>query len=516
MSFFLRILKMTILFERLQAVRANGRYTQRNFSSVPLSPVRMRSVPGVGFNAEKRFMNNEPLSLAGKKIHFMGAGGIGVSALAHMARLAGADVTACDRAANAMTRMLENAGVKVELGHAASHAEGIDLLVHTSAVPADHPERAAAPRQERRGRFLARIMAAHPSLGVCGTHGKTTTSWLLAQILLEAGLDPSVYIGGVAAGLSFGNHRLGTGPFVAELDESDGTFLLPRLDVAVMNNVESDHLSHYGTDEKLIAAFRDYARGVEANGVLVAGVDNETANAIFTAHAGKKAGFAIDAAADYQAVDIEAEANGSAFSLAGDKAAWGRFSVPMPGGHNILNALAAAAAAVAFGVAPEIAKQALAKATGVERRMEELGRWNGAVWYTDYAHHPSEVAAAISGLRQKHAGGVMVVFQPHLYSRTRDYADRFAKALSAADRVLVVDIYPAREKPIPGVSAGSIAAPLRTVHADAHGPVPLSEVAETANRLSKGMEAVVMMGAGDIDDAAREMALAEKTVKADT
>jgi UDP-N-acetylmuramate--alanine ligase len=356
-----------------------------------------------------------------------------------------------------------------------------------------------------RGRFLAQLMDGRFALGVCGTHGKTTPSWLLAQCLIAAGLDPSVYIGGVVKTLPFGNHRTGSGPFVSELDESDGTFLLPRLAVAVINNIESDHLSHYGTDERLIDAFREYAKGVEEGGALIAGLDNAEAKRIFEKHEGRKFGFAVDVPADYRATDIAFGAEGSEFSLAGEKSVWGRFSIPMPGRHNSLNALAALAAAVAAGVPPEAAKAALAGASGVERRMEKLGERRGATWYSDYAHHPSEVAAAIAGLRQRHAGGVMVVFQPHLYSRTRDYAEAFAAALAAADRVLIGDIYPAREEPVPGVTANSIAAPLRALHADTHGPVSLAEVADAATRLAAGMEAVVMTGAGDIDDAAREM-----------
>lgn len=446
------------------------------------------------------------MQLAGKKIHFMGAGGIGVSALAHMAKREGAVVSACDRLENDMTRLLRADGITVMLGHDACHVEGADLLVHTSAVPPDHPERRAAKMQEQRGKFLARFLDCVPSIGICGTHGKTTTSWLLADMLIQGGQDPSVFIGGVVPGLPGGNHRIGSGPFVAELDESDGTFLLPHLSLAVITNVESDHLSHYGDDAALFAAFERFAAGVADKGTLVAGIDNPVAKRIFAEHGGGKLSFAINQPADFQALQIDSGTVGSSFRVERKGEDLGRFVLPLHGRHNIQNALAALAAALAFNVTLDSARDTLSRARGVDRRMEKLGCIGSAVLYSDYAHHPSEVRATLAGLRQRHGGKSLVVFQPHLYTRTRDYAELFAKALSMADRVLLVDIYPAREEPIPGVSTELIAAGLRCLGTDVHGPVALHNVPEAVERLAAGCEAIVMMGAGDIDDVAREMA----------
>lgn len=436
----------------------------------------------------------------------MGAGGIGVSALAHMAKQAGAIVSACDRTENDMTRLLRADGVTVMIGHDASHVAGIDLLVHTSAVPPEHPERHAAKEQEQRGKFLARFLDRVPSIGVCGTHGKTTTSWLLADMLIQAGHDPSVFIGGVVPGLPYGNHRIGSGPFVAELDESDGTFLLPHLSLAVITNIESDHLSHYGDDAALFAAFEQFAAGVENGGVLVAGIDSPVAKRVFAAHSGGKMSFAINQPADFRAVEIDSGPIGSSFGVCRRGEDLGRFVLPLHGRHNIQNALAALAAALEFQVTLESARDTLSRARGVDRRMERLGHIGAAVLYSDYAHHPSEVSATLAGLRQRHAGKSLVVFQPHLYTRTRDYSEQFAKALSTADRVLLVDIYPAREAPIPGVTTELIASGLRRLGTDVHGPVTLMEVPEEAEKLGAGCEAIVMMGAGDIDDVARAMA----------
>lgn len=455
----------------------------------------------------------------GKKIHFMGAGGIGVSALALLARHGGADVSACDRHRNAQTAMLEQAGIPVACGHDARHAEGVDLLVHTAAVPPEHPERVAADaRAEKRGLFLARLMAGRESWGVAGTHGKTTTTWLLTRILIEAGRDPAAFIGGAVPQLGGANYRLGgmsgsasasspsSSPFVAELDESDASFLLPRLDVAVVTNVESDHLSHYGNDEALFAAFREFASGVAGGGLLVFGIDSPRCRELYAAHAGRSVTFGFADDADFAARNIRDADEGSLFELVVRGEPLGDFALGLPGDHNVQNALAALAAALSSGVSPDAARTALAGARGVGRRMERLGVVDGAVVYSDYAHHPTEVAAAIAAFRRRRRGRTLVVFQPHLYSRTRDYADDFGAALGGAEEILLLDIYPAREEPIPGVDSSLLAGEAARRGAKVNGPLPVAS-AETGSellRLAKGCEAVVMMGAGDIDDMARE------------
>lgn len=447
------------------------------------------------------------MELSGKKIHFMGMGGIGVSALALMAKSAGAQVSGCDRSRNEMTDILEKEGVRFHLGHSPGHAVGVDLLVSTSAVPKDHPERMAAAATETRGRFLARFVDAAPSAcGISGTHGKTTTSWLLAQILLRSGMDPSVYVGGMTRELPGRNHRIGTGPFVAELDESDGSFLLPRLSTAVITNVESDHLSHYGSEAALFAAFRAFAGGVSESGLLIAGVDSPEANRIYSAHRGRKLSFGRSERAELRARNIIGYATGSRFRAWRGDRDLGRFSIGLPGSHNVQNALAALAAALEMGVEPDAAREALAGAQGIARRMERLGRYRDVPLYSDYAHHPTEVAAAIDAVRQLHPGPNLIVFQPHLYSRTRDYAREFGAALARADSVLVTDVFPAREEPIPGVGSELLVRAAEKMNADVHGPVPLSKVEERVRELVPGREAVVMMGAGDIDSLARKMA----------
>ncbi len=444
----------------------------------------------------------------------MGIGGIGMSALARLSNHEGAIVSGCDRESSDVIARLITDGIPVDIGHAADHVADADLLVHTSAVPADHPEVAAARKTIRRGRLLADFMNGRTAWGISGTHGKTTTSWLTARILIAARKDPTVFIGGIVPELRYGNVRIGTGPFVAELDESDGSFLLPRLDVAIVTNIESDHLSYYQNDDALVAAFKTFADNLAPDSLLVAGTDNPECRRLYDGHTGKKVSFAIDdSAATFRAVDIQYGRDETRFTILRQTSDGGcdslvNFSTILPGRYNVLNCLAAAAAALTEGIAVDTVRQALAEAGGVDRRMERLGTVDGvpggAVVYSDYAHHPTEVAAAIGAFRSRHPGPTLVVFQPHLFSRTRDYAEAFATALAVADRVLLVDIYPAREKPIPGVTSGLIRDFLPdSVPVD--GPVALDRVADETRSLADGREAVLMMGAGTIDSVARDV-----------
>lgn len=451
------------------------------------------------------------MNLAGKHIHFMGIGGIGVSALALMARDAGATVSGCDRSANDLTRKLAGQGIDIRVGHHPDHVAGVDLLVHTAAVPPEHPERfAAGEHQEKRGRFLARFMDSRLAIGVSGTHGKTTTTSLLTQLLVAAGRDPMAFIGGIVPSLPEGNFRLGNGPFVAELDESDASFLLPRLKIAVVTNIESDHLSHYHTDAALFAAFDQYAAGVADDGLLIAGLDSPAADGLYGRHQGCKLGFGFGEDATVRAGAVQSrEGGGSLFTLFFRGENLGEFAISLPGRHNVANALAALAAALELGVQPEVLRAALPQAEGVERRMEWLATIDGADLYSDYAHHPTEMTAAIAALRARYAGRpVLVVFQPHLYTRTRDYATAFGQALAGADSVVLVDIYPAREEPIPGVDSGLLLRETLKARPDARvaGPFPLARTGGEVLARAGEYAAVVMMGAGDIDDVARQLA----------
>lgn len=448
------------------------------------------------------------MELKGKHIHFMGIGGIGISALAALAKAEGAVVSGCDSAPGDPPPAL--AGCRIHCGHAPEHVTGaeppVDLLVHTSAVPPDHPEVVAAgARAMRRGPFLAGILEGRPMVGVCGAHGKTTTTWMISRVFMEAGLDPTVLLGGVVAPLH-GNFRLGGQLTVGEMDESDGTFLLPTLETGVVTNIEAEHLAYYGNLENVVAAFARFAGKLAPGGNLVACLDNPHAARIFAAHPGRKAGYGLDApeaARGWHARDLRTAPGRQVAEVWNGDAPVGTLELPFIGRHNLLNALAALAVADLYGVPMAKALAALRDCPGVGRRWEKLGTRGATAYYSDYAHHPTEVAATLKGARELGCGRTLVTFQPHLFSRTRDNAEGFAQTLATgADKVLVTDVYPARELPIEGVTAALITRAMPDDKLLFPAPLPAPEAVRLA-LAATGFATVVFMGAGDMDGMAR-------------
>lgn len=442
-------------------------------------------------------------SLAGRHIHFMGIGGIGMSALAEMAAARGAVVSGCDREDNENTRRLNGYGLRIDQGHDAAHVERADRVVYTSAIPADHPERiAAGDRAVKRGEFLAEIIRGTNTIGICGTHGKTTTTWLTAHLLIECGADPTVFLGGIAPALE-GNLRIGASDWVVtEMDESDGSFLLPDLQIAAVTNIESDHLHHYGSFDNVRSAFRTFASGVEKDGVLVACCDDDESMALLAEHKGRRIGVGQDSRADLRCLGVAHRAGGQEFLVVREGMNLGRFRLPLPGEHNVMNALIAIAIALECHIHVDDIRGALEVVVGVERRMQKLGTIGSAALYSDYAHHPTEVRAAIQGARTLFRGGLLVVFQPHLYSRTRDYKTAFGEALSEADSVVLAPIYPAREEPLPGITSQVVADAVRSAGGACDGVVSMNELGAWIAERADQYEAVILMGAGDIDKVA--------------
>ncbi|MFH0911302.1 MAG: UDP-N-acetylmuramate--L-alanine ligase, partial [Planctomycetota bacterium] len=449
-----------------------------------------------------------PMNLQGRAIHFMGIGGMGVSVLAELARHEGALVSGCDLYKNDRTEYLASLGVPIAIGHDPGHVSGADIFVHTSAVKPDHPERLAAGRlcaSFRRGAFLARLLEGKRVYGVSGTHGKTTTTWLLGQLLTAAGTDPTILLGGLPVGGKT-NLRIGASDVaVAELDESDESFLEPRLVLAVVTSAEPDHLDHYKTPAAVAAAYRRFARGVEPSGVLVASADDPGARSVFAAQEGAKVSAGLREDAMLKAVDLDAEGFRQSFLLRDGGRSLGRFDLPLPGAHNVQNALCALAAAHAAAAPWEALRAALGRCTGVARRFELVGERRGVRVIEDYAHHPTEIAAALRAARGVHAGRVIALFQPHLYSRTQFFCDAFGEALSAADEVLLVDIYPAREEPLPGVTAKIVVEAVRQRNAAVSGPYARDEAAGVLARRVKEGDLVIVLGAGDVGACAHEL-----------
>lgn len=433
------------------------------------------------------------------RVHFIGIGGVGMSAVARIMVARGLPVSGSDAKDLPVMAELAAAGARIAVGYDAANLGDAQTVVAGSAIRSDNPELAAARAAGlpvlHRSEALAATMAQDTAITVAGTHGKSTTTSMITVLLQGAGMDPSFAIGANVPALGV-NAATGSSPvFVAEADESDGSFLNYRPRIAVVTNVEPDHLDHYGTAEAVYASFDRFTELLPADGLLVACADDDGARALAlrTRERGNTRvvlyGTAVDA-------DVTLHDGGPGGVWISTPA--GRFAVELqvPGRHNALNAAAAFAVALELGITPEAASGALAHFSGASRRFEFKGSGRGVRVYDDYAHHPTEVRAALAAARSV-AGDhrVHVLFQPHLFSRTREFAHEFAEALAAADTALVLDIYPAREDPIPGVTSQLIA--------DHLGPGgrlvgPGDEAVKAVLEAAAPGDIVLTAGAGDV------------------
>ena len=434
-------------------------------------------------------------------VHFVGVGGVGMSAVARVMVARGVPVSGSDAKDLPVMRDLAALGARIAVGYDADHVGDADTLVVGSAIRPDNPEvgeaRARGLRILHRSEGLAAAMAGNRVLAVAGTHGKTTTTTMATWMLRGAGLDPSFAIGANVPALGVNAAHGTTDVFVAEADESDGSFLNYRPLVEVITNVEADHLDHYGTADAVHAAFDDFAGLLPDEGLLVACADDDGARGVAERRRSTAGGagprVVVYGTADDADVRLESGSDGTFLVWDGR-----RFRLPLavPGLHNARNAAGAFAAVVlGLGADPERAAAALATFSGAARRFEFKGEASGVRVYDDYAHHPTEVRAALAAARSVAGSGrVHVLFQPHLFSRTREFSAEFAAALSAADSVRVLDIYPAREDPIPGVTSELITAALRP---GAYAPSPGDAVRMIASDAAAG-DIVITVGAGDV------------------
>jgi UDP-N-acetylmuramate--alanine ligase len=458
-------------------------------------------------------MTDTPWS--GRRLHFVGIGGAGMSGLALVAKRLGAEVSGCDRAESPYTQMLREGGIEPAIGHSADHvADGVELVVST-AVPADNPDLAAARERGapvlHRGELLAQTAALRLLIAVSGTHGKTTTAAMIAHVLAECGLDPSYAIGAELIGA---NSAWGEGLWmVAEADESDRSFLQLRPEIAVVTNVELDHHATYGSRLELDDAFRDFLARLTMGGAAVVWERPE-----LRALAPERAPvvtFDIEEdgsrPATFAARDLQLEDGGVNFELTREGVPVCRVQLPVPGGHNVLDALAALAACELAGCELERAAAALRTFRAAGRRFELKGTGRGIRVYDDYAHHPTEVAATLAAARALEPKRLVAVFQPHLYSRTLHLHRELGRALAVADVAVVLDVYPARERQegeLAGVSGKLVADACAEA---AHGrPVwwlpTLDEVAAVLpGHLEQG-DLLVTLGAGDVDTLAERIA----------
>ncbi len=406
-----------------------------------------------------------------KQIHFVGIGGSGMSGIAEVLANIGYDITGSDLAQNAMTERLASLGAKVFNGHAASNIEGADVVVVSSAVKDDNPEVVAAREQSipvvPRAEMLAEIMRFSNGIAVAGTHGKTTTTSLVTSLLGEGGLDPTFVIGG-RLNSTASNSRLGTGEYlVAEADESDASFLLLQPMISVVTNIDADHLSTYDNDfEKLKATFVEFLHHLPFYGLAVLCVDDDNVCDILPEITRPIVTYGIHFDADVRARDVRYDGTQSFFTVEREDKAPLDVTLNMPGEHNVQNALAAIAIATELGVSDEAILSGLDKFQGVGRRFQcygEIQTHEGSVMLVDdYGHHPTEMEATMKAVRSAWPERrMMVLFQPHRYTRTRDLFEDFAQVLSEPDVLLLMDIYAANEDPIAGADGRSLARAIR-------------------------------------------------------
>jgi UDP-N-acetylmuramate--alanine ligase len=449
------------------------------------------------------------------EIHFVGIAGAGMSALAELLLSSGGSVSGCDLNPGPVAERLRAGGAIIQQGQDPAHIEpSISAVIATAAVPFDHPELRAARAAHipvlKRAQALGALVNQGTVVAVAGTHGKTTTTAMTTAILAESGLQPTGFVGGRVPGWESGLYRGSDRLFVVEADEYDRSFLLLEPTIAVITTVEADHLDIYGSLQGVEEAFLDFTRLVTSDaGLIVACCDDPGVRRLLgrARDGAEQLWYGTDVQAHVRAVDIESRGRGSQFRVRVRGQELGAIVLQVPGNHNIRNALAGIAVGLKLGAPFEAAQRALARFTGVERRFQELGRAAGITVVDDYAHHPTEIRATLAAARAAYAGHRLIaVFQPHLFSRTRDFAAEFGAALAAAEEIWVTDVYPAREAPIAGVSGELIVRAAERAGAQALEYEPDARVLaqRLRGRLHNG-DVVIFMGAGSIDDAARAL-----------
>lgn len=443
-------------------------------------------------------------------IHFIGIGGIGMSGIAEVLANLGYAVQGSDASDNYNLDRLRKKGAKVSVGHKAENVDGAEVVVISTAIKRDNPELMAARERRipvvRRAEMLAELMRLKSCVAIAGTHGKTTTTTMVATLLDAGGLDPTVINGGIINAYG-SNARLGAGDWmVVEADESDGTFLKLPTDVAIVTNVDPEHLDHFKTFEAVQDAFRAFIENLPFYGFAVMCIDHPVVQTLVGKIEDRRIiTYGENPQADARLLDLTPTGGGSKFKVAFRDRKTGavheiaHLMLPMPGRHNASNATAAIAVARELGVSDDAIRKAIAGFGGVKRRFTKTGEWNGVTVIDDYGHHPVEIAAVLKAARESTNGKIVAVVQPHRYTRLQSLFEEFCTCFNDADAVVVAEVYAAGETPIDGIDRDHFVAGLR-----AHGhreviPLPAaSELAGIVKGVAKSGDLVVCLGAGNI------------------
>jgi len=438
-----------------------------------------------------------------KKVHFVGIGGIGMSGIAEILLNQGFEVSGSDKSLSEITRRLSDLGMKIYEGHSLENLTDADVLVYSSAVTIDNPEVQAAVKRKipiiKRAEMLAECMRMQYGIGIAGTHGKTTTTSMVGLTLTEGKLDPTIIVGGKLSGLGGTNARLGNGEFiVVEADEFDRTFLKLTPTIAAITTLESEHLDTYKDLEDIKSAFIEFANKVPFYGFVVLCLDEPALQNIIPQINKKIITYGLTVQADLRATDIEFKNFTSSFNVKYYDEELGRLTLKIPGIYNVKNSLVAVSIAKELGVSFSTIKKALESFTGVYRRFEV--KYNEKIMVVDdYAHHPTETSATLAGIRSGWSRRLVAVFQPHLFSRTRDFYQEFGRSFLNSDVFICTDIYPAREEPIEGVTGGLIADAARSFgHKNVIYVENKNDVIKLLNDIKRDGDIIVTMGAGDI------------------
>ncbi len=445
-----------------------------------------------------------------RSIHFVGIGGIGMSGiaevlLAHAFEVSGSDL----RESDALTR-LRGLGASIAVGHRAENLIRAEVVVFSSAVRRDNPELVTA--RERgipvipRAEMLAELMRLKDGIAIAGSHGKTTTTSLVATVLRDAGLDPTVIIGGKLNAMGTNAARGEGDLLVAEADESDGSFLHLSPTLAVITNIDAEHLDFYGDHEHVKAAFTTFANRVPFYGVVIACLDHPHVQGILPRIDKRIATYGVAAQADYRALSPEVRGLATAFDVLRRGERLGRFEVNMPGTHNVLNALATIAVADELQVDLDKVSASLARFTGVQRRFTVLGEHHGITLVDDYGHHPAEVQATLEAAQRAYGRRLVVAFQPHRYSRTHYCFDELTRAFNRADVLLLTDVYAAGEVPIDGADSAHLARAIRAHgHRDVTHVPDVNDLARVIDERARPGDIVLTLGAGNITRVGRTL-----------
>ena len=451
-------------------------------------------------------IQTQPVFGRTKHIHMVGIGGIGMSGMAEILIQRGYKVTGSDGASNETTDRLKELGATIYQGHAPENIEGADVVVYTSAVKATENEETKAALENRiptikRAEMLAELMKMKFGIGVAGTHGKTTTTTMIGHVTQDGNYDPTIMVGGKVHSFDKTNAVVGKGDvIVVEADEFDRTFLRLTPSIAIITNIEAEHLDIYDDLEDVKGAFIDYANKVPFYGAVIVCLDDPNVRSILPDLERRIISYGLSPQAQVRAVDIQMNQFTSTFTVMNDDQKLGVITLKAPGDHNVKNALAAVATGIELNIDFKLIKQGLERYQGVFRRFQKKAEEQGVMVIDDYAHHPTEVAATLNAARKGWPDRrIVAVFQPHLYSRTQDLYKEFGLSFSDAEVLVITDVYPSREKPIEGVTGKLISGTAEQYgHKNVIYVEDKADVTNTLKEISKSGDIIITMGAGDI------------------